>query len=124
MKTSLLITCVLASALSASCSRDEDCLAADTVEQLRAVKIGITDYYLYRRTSGVSDKASFYQLYAGKPAFDHCGKAASPPVSDAYVDFSEGNPVRVTVRNGVLDLTYSRDSNAPPDLDAIEVVVE
>lgn len=122
--TIVAISCFLVLAALASCSQASDCFVADSVKELKVIRIGKADYYLYRKTSGFNDKASFYQLYDGKPSFDRYSKAASQPISDAYVDLTEGYPTRVVVENGTLKLTYSKDGAKPPNFDDVDVVVK
>jgi hypothetical protein len=122
--TIIVIGCFLVLAALASCSQASDCLVADSVKELKVIRIGKADYYLYRKTSGFNDKASFYQLYDSEPSFDRCGKAASQPISDAYIDLTEGYPTKVVVENGKLKLMYSRDGAKPPTFDDVEIVVK
>jgi hypothetical protein len=120
----IVVGCLLALGALLSCPQTSDCLVADSVKELKVISIGKADYYLYRKTSGFSDKASFYQLYEGKPLFDRCGKAASQPISDVYIDLTEGYPTRIVVENGKLERTYSKLGATPPDCDDVEIVVK
>ena len=93
------------------CSQQPDCLMADTLQDITTASLQAQGYHLFLRTSGFTDKAHFYQIYQSLPQFDACGETSSPPVSQVYVDTTEGFPTTLLISGDSLELKYSSVDN-------------
>lgn len=110
--------------LLSACAAQDDCGVADAMEPVNQVDIGPAHYYLYLKTTGVSDKASFLVLYDHEPSFDTCGRADREAVSEAYVEPDRGRPVRVVYQGKDLEVQYAADTAGTTDAQKIEIVVQ
>ena len=106
--------------LLCACNGKTDCGIADSVEEIRQITSGTTHYHFYRRTSGLSDKTRFIEVYDQPPAIDACGNADRTPLAAAVLESDRGKPVRVVYTEGRLDVEYAAGtadtSNAMPDI--------
>ena len=109
--------------LLCACGKAPDCGVADAVAEVGQTQVGPAHYYLYSRTTGVSDKTRFLELYDQQPAFDTCGHADNGALSEAVVDPKQGVPVRVIVRGTALEIEYAGAPGGEP-AQVIELVVE
>lgn len=115
------LTLICVTALFA-CGKASECLVADSVLELKPVITRNFSYYLFVKTTGLSDKSVFYQMYGERPTFDKCGKPLRTPVSEIYVDSMEGVPAKLIISGKRLDLEYSRGDATVKDL--ADIVVE
>lgn len=109
--------------LLSACAAENDCGVADAMQAVNQIEIGSTRYYLYLKTTGVSDKASFLVLYDHEPSFDACGRADQAAVSEAYVEPDRGRPARVVYKGKELEVQYAEDAAGATDPQKIEIVV-
>ncbi|MBT0962810.1 hypothetical protein [Denitromonas iodatirespirans] len=123
MQAKHLFVWLTALGLLSACAEKDDCGVADTVQEITQVDSGQTRYYLYLKTSGVSDKASFLVLYDHKPSFDACGRADRDAIGEAYVDADRGAPVRAVFAHDTLDIQYVEQAGDSASLQNIEIVV-
>ena len=110
--------------LLSACAAENDCGVADAMQEVNQIEIGSEHYYLYLKTTGVSDKASFLVLYDHAPSFDACGRADWEAVSEAYVEPDRGRPVRVVYHGRELEVQYAADATGTTDPRKIEIVVQ
>lgn len=105
------------------CSDNADCFVADTVVPVEEVSVDGQDRFLYLRSSGLNEKAHFYELYERAPAFDDCGKTNLSPISDIHVDNSQGTVAKVVIDNNKLSILYAREKAHNSNLANAPVVV-
>ena len=106
-----------------ACSSEIDCFTADSVKLVKKIKIKDSDYFIYLRISGFHEKAAFYELYKGKPAFDVCGRSNILSISDDAVDPSEGVVSRLVI-DGKLSLRAVHITGNVQEIDLKDVPVE
>lgn len=114
---------LVAISLLTACTDAPECGVADALVELGQARVGGSDYYIYSRTAGVTDKTRFFELYAQKPTFDACGQTDQKVLSDAYIDPARGAPVRVIVRGTAMEVEYASGVGAQ-GTPALEIVVQ
>ncbi|WP_227815272.1 hypothetical protein [Nitrogeniibacter aestuarii] len=114
---------LVAISLLTACTDAPECGVADALVELGQARVGGSDYYIYSRTAGVTDKTRFFELYAQKPTFDTCGQTDQKVLSDAYIDPAHGTPVRVIVRGTEMEVEYASGDGAQ-GFPALEIVVQ
>lgn len=105
-----------------ACSHNEDCLVADSLEQVHVLTVEDKSYYLFVRTTGFNEKAHFYELYAKPPAFDVCGKTTELPLTELHIDDSKGGVQKLILKNKQLIAVYSEPTEV--DINLLEVPIE
>ncbi|WP_230970436.1 hypothetical protein [Nitrogeniibacter aestuarii] len=114
---------LVAISLMTACTDAPECGVADALVELGQARVGGSDYYIYSRTVGVTDKTRLFELYAQKPTFDTCGQTDQKVLSDAYIDPARGTPVRVIVRGTEMEVEYASGDGAQGS-PALEIVVQ
>ncbi len=114
---------LVAMSLLTACTEAPECGVADALVELGQARVGGSDYYIYSRTAGVTDKTRFFELYAQKPTFDTCGQTDQKVLSDAYIDPARGTPVRVIVRGTAMEVEYASGEGTQPNRE-IDIVVQ
>lgn len=111
------------SALVSACSSNSDCFIADSVRIVSKAKKDGSGYFLVARTSGFSDKVTFFELYDTKPEFDSCGKTGSKMLDMKVIDDQSGFIKKVKVKNGKLEIEYTNDEekSVPPEKIVLEI---
>lgn len=121
MKTKFFFVYLLISCLLLSCSIDNDCFVADSIEKVKKISIDSKDHFLYLRTSGFNEKEHFYELYNFAPKFNDCGKSTTPPISDIHIDTTEGYVDKLIIKNNKLEIIYSKNDFKIVDFSNVEV---
>ena len=114
----IIIVSIFLSILSnvIACSSDTGCFIADSVSQVRIVKVNNEDYFIYQRISGLQEKEVFYELYIKEPTFDACGKSTILAKSDVHVDSTKGIALKLVVDKMKLSIVYTKDNYQGADL--------
>lgn len=99
----------LVAGLIAGCTNSARCFTADTVVPVKRISIAGDEHLLYLRSSGFSEKQSFYELYSNEPKFDDCGHATRAPLSKVDVDPGAGAVVGLVVDKHKLVIVYSKE---------------
>ncbi|EGU61524.1 hypothetical protein VINI7043_22036 [Vibrio nigripulchritudo ATCC 27043] len=106
MKIHLLFVVAIFMALT-GCSNEQDCFVADNVTLIKQLEINSSNYFLYERVSGMSDKMSIVELYREQPSFDECGDASAESISQVPLDIDGNQPTVITVSENFVDILYS-----------------
>lgn len=97
-----------------ACSKNPDCMIADSVEEIKNESLNKKGLHLYLRSSGFSEKEHFYELFGAAPSFNECAIATIDTLSQAHVDTSLGTPDKLIVKNNHIVIEYSNDESASP----------
>jgi hypothetical protein len=124
MKLSIILVLIFSTPMLFGCSSASDCLVSDSIEKLSSFKISGNEHAVYLRTTGLSEKESFYELYSNHPKFDACGAASISPVSQVHIDNTVGKPIKLEVTGSSLTLRYSEGDVSVEVLRNIEIVVK
>ena len=124
MKISKYVAILFVFNLLISCSKSNDCFISDSIVKIKEYNADNIIFHLYLRISGLNKKEYFYELYDEKPEFDDCGKTTTKLLSDIHVDDSEGNPVKLIIRDKKIILLFSKNGTNIVDLKKIPVEIE
>lgn len=102
----ILFSLILLGFSLSACSKKPDCIVADSVQEIRNETLNEKGLHLYLRTSGLSEKEHFYELFKGAPSFNECGMATIDALSQVHVDTSLGAPKKLIVENNKIDIEY------------------
>ncbi len=121
---SLMISVVsIASCHSGTEKHATECMVSDRVTFLKSFVITDKTYHLYERRSGFADKMSYLEFYDVQPDFDQCGEANRFYVSQVPVDDMGNDPVRIVVKDMVIDVVYGEKPYSSPDLATLPIEV-
>jgi len=95
-----------------SCSKNNDCFIADSIEKIKELYVANTVFYLHLRTSGFNEKEYFYELYDKNPKFNNCGKTSTKLISDIHIDTSKGKPIKLIIKDKKLVLLFSNTNTS------------
>ena len=107
-----------------ACSSDNECFVADSVVQVKAIRVDEVDYFIYLRTSGFHEKEAFYELYKSEPIFNSWGKSNSSAISDIHIDSTEGVVSRLVIDNQKLIIVYSKNSSQEVNFKDVQIEVK
>lgn len=119
-----IIFIYLISFLLLSCSIDNDCFVADSIEKVKKISIDDKDHFLYLRISGFNEKEHFYELYNLVPKFNYCGKSTTTLISDIHIDTTEGYMDKLIIKNYKLEVIYSKGDFKIVDFNNVNVEVK
>lgn len=122
MLKNLCALILLIIAISA-CSKQPDCMIADSLQEIENKSLNDKRLHLYLRTSGFSEKEHFYELFKGAPSFDECGATTADTLSQAHVDTSLGSPKKLIIKSNQIQIEYSSDE-AGHQFSSVIIVVE
>ena len=94
------------------CSKEPICLIADSLVEIKSEALKSHNLYLFLRTSGLHDKAQFYELYQTPPEINACGNTAINPITEVFIDTSLGHPDTLLIIEGQLVVEYSEEEAA------------
>lgn len=106
MKVAKFLLVLVIGSFGAACSEPSDCFVADNVLPLQHESLSKDSLFLFVRTSGVSDKQSFVELYDRAVEFDECGKSSIAPIASEHIDLKEGLPGNLVIEDGGITVTY------------------
>ncbi len=125
VKLFCLVVTLSMTLLVISCKEQKtlDCLVSDQIIFLNYFLVNNKTYYLYERRSGFSDKISYLEFYDLKPDFDQCGEPSKPQLSQVPVSDLGNDPVRVVIRDLLIDVEYGGEPYSSPDLSLLPIEV-
>lgn len=117
------LAAVLLLSFVAACSNQPECFVADTLKEIGVPTLNEKGVHIFLRTSGLSEKENFYEMYNSVPKFDDCGQSGSEPMSQVHVDTTSGFPQKLVISNSQLKIAYTADEGSRP-MDKVSIVVE
>lgn len=99
------------------------CMVSDRVTFLKSFVITDKTYFLYERRGGFADKISYLEFYDVKPEFDQCGESNIARISQVPVDDLGNNPVRIIIKDMLIDIEYGDTPYSSPDLATLRIEV-
>ncbi|MGD9008183.1 MAG: hypothetical protein PVG41_09685 [Desulfobacteraceae bacterium] len=124
MKQKILITITLSFILLLSCTANNDCLTADSVEQIRSFDVNSHAYFVYVRISGFQEKETYFELYDNVPVFDDCGKPNIPIVAAVHVDPTQGVVSKIVIDDKNLKIVYKKNRIEAIGYDRIPIEIK
>ncbi len=109
---------------TAKANQTPTCMVSDRVTFLKSFVIEDKTYFLYERRGGFADKMSYLEFYDVKPEFDQCGESTIERISQVPVDDLGNNPVRIIIKDMLIDIEYGDTPYSSPDLAALPVEVQ
>ncbi len=119
-----LTACLLLPACTGSRDDELACTISDQVRFLREFESSGDHYYLYERISGWHDKNHYMELYDQKPEFDQCGEPNVALLSQLPVSDLGNNPVKIVIKDLLIDIEYGDYPYSNPDLSTIPIDVQ